>query len=116
MNKQDIAKVCHEVNRAYCQSIGDESQPTYEEAPQWQKDSALLGVGIHISNPNAGPEVSHVSWMQQKTEKGWKYGTTKNPELKEHPCMVEYNQLPLQQQSKDYLFRAVVHALTPHLT
>ena len=46
MNKdaEYIAKVCHEVNRAYCMSQGDGSQPRWEDAPDWQKQSAISGV------------------------------------------------------------------------
>lgn len=28
-----IAQVCHEVNRAYCQALGDDSQPAWDDAP-----------------------------------------------------------------------------------
>jgi len=28
----NIAKVCHEANRAYCESIGDNSQLSWEDA------------------------------------------------------------------------------------
>ena len=33
-----IAMVAHETNRAYCESIGDNSQPKWEDAPEWQKE------------------------------------------------------------------------------
>lgn len=33
-----IARVCHEVNRAYCQALGDNSQPAWEDAPAWQRE------------------------------------------------------------------------------
>lgn len=107
---QEIARVCHEVNRAYCQSLGDNSQPAWEDAPQWQKDSALLGVQLHLGGDH-GPEASHESWMAQKLADGWKYGAVKDPEAKEHPCIVPFDQLPKEQQAKDFIFRAVVHAL-----
>jgi len=110
MNYEDIARVCHEVNRAYCQALGDMSQPSWDDAPQWQKDSAMLGVALHV-NQDAGPEASHESWMSQKVADDWKYGPVKDPEKKEHPCMVPFDQLPREQQAKDYIFRAVVHAL-----
>ena len=58
-----------------------------------------------------GPEASHESWMKQKLEEGWKYGPVKDPERKEHHCIVPFDQLPREQQAKDFLFRAVVHAL-----
>lgn len=107
MNISQIARVCHEVNRAYCKSIGDNSQASWEEAPQWQRDSAIKGVEFHQSGETT-PEQSHESWMREKVETGWVYGPVKDPEKKEHPCMVPYNELPIEQRTKDYLFKAVV--------
>lgn len=111
MDIQYIAKICHEVNRAYCQSLGDFSQPPWAEAPDWQKESAVMGVTFHLENPTAGPEGSHNSWLAQKERDGWHYGPIKDPEKKEHPCYVPYTELPQAQQSKDYIFTAIVHAL-----
>ena len=110
MNAEQIARVAHQVNKAYCESIGDTSQPEWEDAPQWQKDSAMLGVTLHTEN-NVGPEASHESWMKQKLADGWKYGPVKNPEAKEHPCIIPFDGLSREQQAKDFIFRAVVHAL-----
>lgn len=109
-----IAKVAHEVNRAYCAALGDASQPTWEEAPQWQRDSAKLGVELHLSGDH-GPEASHASWMTQKLADGWTYGEIKDPEAKTHPCMVPFNELPPEQQAKDHIFRGVVHAFKGNL-
>jgi hypothetical protein len=106
----DIARTCHEVNRAYCQALGDMSQPTWEEAPGWQKESVMMGVRLHLGGEH-GPEASHDSWMAQKLAEGWVYGHVKNPEKKEHPCMVPFSELPREQQAKDFIFRAVVHSL-----
>ena len=109
MNITEIAEICHEVNRAYCQSIGDNSQPVWRDAPDWQKASAILGVTFHLQNPLAGPDSSHVEWMKVKAAEGWVYGPVKDPEKKEHPCMVSYEELPTEQKSKDYIFREIVH-------
>jgi hypothetical protein len=111
VNIEEIARVAHEINRAYCQSLGDSSQPVWEEAPQWQKDSAINGVKFHTENPNAGPDHSHNAWLAEKEAAGWKYGPVKDPANKLHPCCVPFNDLHRSQQAKDYLFRAVVHAL-----
>jgi hypothetical protein len=108
---EQIARVCHEANRAYCAALGDDSQPAWEDAPEWQRLSAINGVTMHLDNRRAGPEASHNAWMKEKQETGWKYGPVKNPEAKEHPCMVPFEQLPPEQQAKDVLFRNVVHAL-----
>lgn len=115
MSIENIAQVAHEINKAYCEAIGDSSQPTWENAPEWQKSSAIAGVKFHLENPNAGPDASHNSWLKQKEEEGWKYGLVKNPETKEHPCFVPYAQLPTEQKAKDYLFKQVVHSLKNQL-
>jgi hypothetical protein len=111
MTTEKIAKVCHEVNKAYCDSIGDHSQKSWEEAEQWQRDSAIKGVEYALANPDATPESQHEAWSTDKIADGWVYGPEKNPEKKEHHCLVPYNQLPEKQRSKDYLFRAVVFSL-----
>ena len=110
MEATEIARVAHEVNRAYCQALGDNSQPTWADAPDWQKESAVNGVLFH-STSVGGPEASHENWMAQKIADGWTYGPEKNPEKKEHPCMVPFADLPPEQQAKDFIFRAIVHAL-----
>lgn len=102
-----IAKACHEVNKAYCESIGDKSQPSWEDAPEWQKESAIVGVQFHLSGDRS-PEDSHQSWSEQKVADGWVYGEVKDPVAKTHPCLVPYYQLPLEQRTKDYLFKSVV--------
>ena len=113
MNIDNVARICHEANEALCVTQGDFSQPSWDEAPEWQKDSAINGVKFHLENPDATPEDSHKSWLAQKKAEGWKYGEVKNPETKEHPCFLPYDQLPQDQQAKDYLFRGIVHAMVP---
>jgi len=110
MDRTEIARVAHEINRAYCAALGDASQPAWEDAPEWQKASALVGVDMHLANPDATPEKSHESWLEQKLAEGWKFGPVKDAEKKEHPCCVPYAELPPDQKAKDYLFRGVVHA------
>jgi hypothetical protein len=104
-----IAKVAHAINAAFCLSLGDESQPTWDDAPEWQQKSAIAGVEMHLANPDATPEQSHESWLAQKVADGWVYGKVKDPEKKEHPCCVPYDQLPKEQQLKDALFRGIVN-------
>lgn len=112
MKSEDIARICHEANRAYCQALGDESHVGWQDAPAWQRESAQQGVMFVITHPDLTPEQAHENWMRQKSEDGWKYGPVKDAEKKEHPCMVGYVDLPLEQRLKDYLFCAIVLALT----
>ena len=106
-----IAKVTHEANRAYCATLGDTSQAPWDQAPEWQRESAIKGVEFHLRNPNASPAASHETWLAEKRATGWKYGPVKDAAKKEHPCFVPFEALPASQQLKDYLFRAVVYAL-----
>lgn len=107
----DIARVCHEINRAYCESLGDDSQVPWEQAEEWQQKSAIAGVEMHLANPDATPEQSHESWLAEKLADGWQYGDVKDAENKLHPCCVPYAELPQSQRSKDYIFRSIVHQL-----
>jgi len=115
MNVHQIAQVAHEINKAYCSSIGDESQLDWGSSPEWQKISAIKGVQFHLENPNASPSASHESWLAEKEKDGWKYGPIKDPDQKEHPCYVPYGELPVSQRSKDYLFKQVVASLEKFL-
>jgi hypothetical protein len=111
MKPVDIARICHEANRALCQAFGDNSQSKWDDAPEWQRESALSGVKFHHDNPGAGPAASHENWMREKLAAGWQYGPTKDPERKLHPCLVPFEELPAEQQAKDHVFRAIVHAV-----
>lgn len=106
-----VARVAHEVNRAYCEALGETGQQPWELAPEWQRSSARMGVDLHTMG-DFGPEASHISWAQQKLADGWQYGPVKDAEKKEHPCLVPFHELPPEQQAKDFIFRGVVHALT----
>lgn len=116
MNVEDIARVCHQVNKSFCISIGDNSQLDWENTYPWARESAVNGVKFHLENPEATPENSHESWMKEKIESGWVYGDVKDVEKKTHPCLLPYSELPLEQRAKDYLFKSVVESLRSHLS
>lgn len=105
------AMVAHEANRHYCRSIGDHSLVEWENAPSWQRNSAIAGAEMIEKNPETTPEQSHESWMALKGAEGWVYGPVKDVEKKEHPCMVPYNELPAVQRLKDQIFGNVVRAI-----
>lgn len=112
---EQAARVCHETLRAFCQTLGDNSLPPWKDAPEWQKESSRDGVRFYFEQFAAGiepsPAATHERWMKQKKAEGWKHGDTKNSKTKEHPSFVAYDDLPLQEKQKDYLFSAVCKAL-----
>ena len=36
----------------------------------------------------------HEVWAQKRMEEGWRYGDKRDDELRLHPCLVAYEQLP----------------------
>ena len=42
----------------------------------------------------------HEVWAQSRISQGWSYGAERNDELKQHPCLVPYEELP--EVEKDY--------------
>jgi len=107
-----IAKVCHQANKALCELNGDMTQVDWDKAPEWQRESALSGVVFLQANPHAGPNGTHDNWMREKIESGWKYGPVKNSQELTHPCIQPFQDLPHEQQAKDILFLSVVRALS----
>lgn len=108
---REIAIICHEANKAYCESLEDFSQLHWDDAPEWQKISAMKGVAFHMDHPDATDAASHENWLVEKRVTGWTYGLVKDETKKTHPCIVPFDQLPPEQQMKDRLFRSIVNAL-----
>lgn len=101
------ARAAHEANRAYCIALGDASQVSWDEAPEWQRSSCFNGARGVLVDGN-GPRDSHASWIEEKARTGWKFGPVKDAEKKEHPCFVPYDALPEAQRAKDDVFTHVV--------
>jgi hypothetical protein len=106
-----IARVTHQVNKAWCEYLGDTSQKDWTEAAHWQRQSAVAGVRAVVSGEASTPEQQHEAWLEHKRQGGWVYGPEKNETTREHPCMVDYADLPQEQRFKDVLFRTVVQAM-----
>lgn len=106
---RQIAGVCHEANRQWCRSHGDDSQPSWDDAPDWQVTSVVAGVKAALAG--ASPRQGHEGWCEHKRADGWIHGPVKDPDSKTHPCLVPYNDLPPEQRAKNALFHAIVGAL-----
>lgn len=111
-----IARICHQLNKAYCEALKDFSQMHWSAAPAWQRESAINGVKFLLEHPSSTPEDQHENWRKCKIEAGWRFGVEKNEHLKTHPCLKPYHELPIEQRIKDRLFQAVVRCLTTQET
>lgn len=106
-----IAKVCHQANKAFCEANNDFTQKEWDNAAEWQRESAIKGVVFRLKNPKAKESAQHDAWMKDKINAGWKYGKTKDENKKTHPCLVPFSKLPKFQQKKDLLFQSIVDSL-----
>ena len=43
----------------------------------------------------------HEVWAQSRMEQGWIYGEKRNDELKQHPCLIPYKELPEVEKAYD---------------
>ena len=43
----------------------------------------------------------HEVWAETRLKQGWKYGEQRNDELKTHPCLVPYEDLPEEEKEYD---------------
>lgn len=111
MTIEQIARICHEAIKGLCDAYNDYSQNNWNASPEWQKESAIQAVKFHLENPEADADATHVAWMNDKIDAGWKYGPVKDADKREHPCIADFKSLPQEQQAKDILFKSIVHAL-----
>lgn len=113
LTARQIAHICHDANRALCRTMGNYCNPTWEHAPESQRKCAEAGVKAVLENPSMTAADFHAAWLEYKEREGWAWGPVVSPELKLHPCMVPYEELPEGQRRKDRLFRAIVLACIP---
>ena len=43
----------------------------------------------------------HEVWAETRIKQGWKYGEQRNDELKTHPCLLPYEDLPEEEKEYD---------------
>lgn len=105
-----VARICHDANRAFCLLTGDPALPPWDELDESYRESSRKGVRAALT-PGNSPEAMHSSWMLERLGQGWQYDPVLDREAKLHPNLVPYDQLPEAQQRKDALFLGIVEAV-----
>lgn len=118
LSAEGIAKFCHQVNSDYRSLIGEGQRPSWEDASDHTRASAINGVHFVIQsasdpNPYASAQAQHDEWLRFKLEDGWGYGEEIDEVNKKHPCVLPFSALPMEQKIKDVLFRRIVQGLLP---
>ncbi len=71
----------------------------YTPAPVNTDDIELSGELMELVEAMA--ENVHEVWAQSRMEQGWIYGEQRNDELKTHPCLIPYADLPEVEKEYD---------------
>jgi hypothetical protein len=103
----DTARMCHEVERSYCEAIREDCKP-WSELSDTEKSHIVGKVAFRIIYPDAKASAFHESWMISLMSKGWKYGKEVSQDNKTHPNLKPFHHLPTEQQAKDHIFMAIV--------
>ena len=106
-----IARVCHEANRMVQRVIGEPMSPVWDELPEWMRERNISWVEKICKGMMFSPAESHDSWVREMESLGWKHGPMKDEDMKEHPCLVPYEQLPQGQRMKDQVFWEIVQLM-----
>lgn len=111
MNVEQIAQVAHEANRVYCHVLGIAAPTIWAGFDRQQM--IIDGVQRLLDSPWLSPEDMHQLWMARMVLDGWTHGPVKDERIKQHPCIVPYDELPEHDRTKDRIFINIVAALRP---
>jgi len=100
---EPIARLAHDVYRAYMTGAAKVSLP-FDSLDPHTKESLLDGVKGVLEGAVTTPQQSHENWMRFKADAGWIHGEEIDHERKQHPCICSFEQLPITERMKDYLF------------
>lgn len=107
-----IASLIHSVTSQIPRSDGSIPN-SWEGLTQQQRDNAVSAVRTIYSQPARTPEQLHDLWMAPYLEVGWVVGPY-NIELKQHPSLVPFHQLPDSEILKDEIWSSLTEIFRPH--
>ena len=113
LTDEDLARICHEAHLALRIGLNDSADDAHFDAlPQWRKD-LVTGEVRMIREGKSHAEV-HQAWVDRLREKGWRWGIYRDVQLKQHPNLVPYDDLPVSEKAKvRQAFRIVLTHVMP---
>jgi len=108
---EQIAEICHAANRIIQKHLHDEC-PSLE----WESEEEFIreaSVGeVQMILAGRSPEETHNEWCDRLFSQGYICGLVKSREMRTHPCLVPFRDLPVEHKRKVRMIHAIVLALT----
>jgi hypothetical protein len=119
MELRDIVRDCAEgawdVYDVYCSLIGEDTPNDFRDAPKHMRDSIKDLVKTILSGDFSGETIDgeelHSQWVVFLKDAGWKWGIALDVHAKQHPSLVSYELLPVDQRCKADLLAATIKGL-----
>lgn len=108
---ETVAAIAIDLNCCYCDMVaGNQSSTTvpWEQMSEDARNGMMNIVKKFIENPARSGKESHDRWMESRLSDGWKYGPVASAALKEHPNLVPWSELSVEEQFKDTIFQTCV--------
>ena len=102
-----VAEACHEALRQISLTMGQTGTVSWADTPEEAREITIGAVTDLVIDPTLTPKMLHENWVKRKEAQGWVYGEVKDRVAKTHPCIIDYNRLPLGERYKDLMFRMV---------
>lgn len=100
------AKCGHSVMQCIADSFGHKVLPQWDLCPHEYKEAIKAKARTILYHAKACRNL-HNSWVKHKLNSGYSLGE-RNEELKQHPHLVDFNDLPIDVKVKLKAFRAAV--------
>jgi len=111
MKLAEVARMVHQTDKAYCESIGDYSNKNWEQAEPADKKRMEDIVQFYTDNPLAMDCSIHNVWIKAMVMDGWVKGDEFNPFTKTHPGIIKFEEIPFEQQVRATIIRRVIGTL-----
>lgn len=106
----EIGRVAHEAMCGVRMGFGRGDCPPWSDTSPAERSQAAHMVVTIMRRPNLDSAALHQDYVNDMIAKGWSLGEL-DVEAKRSPLLVPFDQLPVEQQVEDQVFRAVVMAL-----
>jgi len=111
LTAHEVGRIVHEGQRAFCCATGDPYHVEWDNVSGTRYNNTMLDVLWMSNNPYLTAKELHVLWMDYRTSLGWSYGEKRSDALKQHPCLLPWNDLDSIERCKISLLRSTLFAL-----